>query len=101
MNKLSAEEIKTRLQKLPDWKEVGDTLEKTFTLLSFADVMVFLNEVAQTAEDLDHHPDIDIRQNIIRFVLQTHSLSGITDKDCQLAEKIEAVKTELEGDINE
>ncbi len=46
--------------------------------------------VAETAEAMDHHPDIDIRWRTLRFVLSTHSAGGLTALDLDLAARIDA-----------
>ena len=46
-------------------------------------------EVAQAAEDANHHPDIDIRWRTVRFALSTHSAGGVTSKDTALAGRID------------
>ncbi len=98
---LNPQEIHSKLSDLPGWTLKGSAIEKTFEFLSFTDVMVFVNEVAQVAEDMNHHPNIDIRYNKVQFSLSTHSASGVTEKDLQLAKKIEEVKKTMEMDVGE
>ena len=50
---------------------------------------MFVNRVASLADDLDHHPDIDIRYTTICLSLTTHSADGLTEKDLKLAEMID------------
>jgi len=47
--------------------------------------------VAIAAEEMDHHPDMDIRWRTVTFVLSTHSAGTITDLDFQLAQRIDAL----------
>ncbi len=47
--------------------------------------------MALAAEDLDHHPDIDIRWTSITFSLSTHAAGGVTERDFKLAERIDAL----------
>ena len=49
----------------------------------------FVNAVAKAAEAADHHPDIDVRYTKVTCSLSTHSAGGITQKDLDLAKKIE------------
>lgn len=45
--------------------------------------------VAEAAEAMNHHPDIDIRWRTLTFTLATHSAGGVTDLDLQLAARID------------
>ena len=47
--------------------------------------------MATVAEAMDHHPDIDIRWRTLTFVISTHSEGGVTRKDIDLAELIDAI----------
>ena len=71
------------------WERSGKALIKSFNFPSFRDSIVFVNRVASLADDLDHHPDIDIRYTAVRLSLTTHSADGLTEKDLKLAEKID------------
>jgi 4a-hydroxytetrahydrobiopterin dehydratase len=70
------------------WKRDGNSLVAEFEFKDFAEAMQFVNRVAEMAESVDHHPDIDIRWNKVRLVLSTHSEGGITQKDLDLAGQI-------------
>lgn len=71
------------------WKLKGDRIVKTFDLGSFRDSVVFVNRVATLADQADHHPDIDVRYDKVTIGLSTHDAGGITEKDLELAEKID------------
>ena len=73
------------------WERVGDRLEKTVKRKDFAEAMVFVNAVAQLAEDADHHPDLAISWNTVRLALWTHVAGGITQADVDLAGRIDAL----------
>jgi 4a-hydroxytetrahydrobiopterin dehydratase len=87
---LSSPEINVRLNKLVDWKLNSQCIEKEFIMKDFKSVLAFVDNVGETAENMDHHPDIFIHSwNKVRFTISTHSEGGLTDKDFNLAEKIE------------
>jgi 4a-hydroxytetrahydrobiopterin dehydratase len=88
--KLDDAEIETALAGLSGWKREGDALGKTFTFPRFKDGIAFVDRVATVADEMDHHPDIDIRYTKIRIALSTHDAGGITRSDVELAGKIEA-----------
>ena len=77
------------LQHLPGWERRGNQIAKTFTREDFAHAMVFANEVAAAAEAAGHHPDIDIRWNTVTLALSSHAEGGLTDRDFQLAARIQ------------
>ena len=87
--KLSDLEIQRALGGLPGWSRRGDTLTKTFAFERFADGIAFVDRIAKAADEMNHHPDIDVRYTKITIVLSTHDAGGITQSDLQLAERIE------------
>ena len=50
-----------------------------------------MNAVGALAEEMDHHPDIDIRWNTVTLRLTTHSAGGLTQLDLELARRIDAL----------
>ena len=78
------------MKRIPEWEADGNAvLERTFEFDDFDQAVDFVNEVAEIAEEEDHHPDIDIRYNKVRLALSTHAEGGVTDLDIQVAEKID------------
>lgn len=73
------------------WEREGDTLVKIVKGADFAEALAWVNRVASLAEDADHHPDIDIRWNVVTLRLTTHSEGGLTDKDLALAGRIDGL----------
>ncbi len=89
MELLTAAEIEAALADLPDWAREGDALTRTFRLNDFVHAVDFVNVVAEAAEAMGHHPDIDLRYNKVTLRLSTHSAGGLTAKDVDLARRIE------------
>ncbi|MET1004185.1 MAG: 4a-hydroxytetrahydrobiopterin dehydratase [Propionibacteriaceae bacterium] len=90
---LTAEEISRQLADLPDWKQAEAdpaTIVATFELTDFVAALDFVNQVGHAAEQMDHHPDIDIRWNTVTLALSTHSEGGLTQLDIELAHRISA-----------
>lgn len=87
--KLSDLEIQRALGGLPGWSRRGDTLTKTYTFDKFAEGIGFVDRVARVADEMDHHPDIDIRYTKVTMTLSTHDAGGITQSDLTLASRIE------------
>jgi 4a-hydroxytetrahydrobiopterin dehydratase len=87
--KLSDVEIQRALGGLPGWARRADALTKTFSFEKFSDGIAFVDRIAKVADEMDHHPDIDIRYTKITATLSTHDAGGITQSDLKLAERIE------------
>ena len=66
-------------------------IEKRFEMENFPSVMNLVNRVADLAEEANHHPDIFISYNQVTFTLTTHDAGGITEKDFDLAQRIETI----------
>lgn len=72
------------------WSRIGDEIQRTFSFKDFVESMAFVQKVATEAEADQHHPDILIRYNKVTLTLSTHDAGGITQKDFDLARKIDA-----------
>jgi 4a-hydroxytetrahydrobiopterin dehydratase len=87
---LSDDAVADALAGLPGWERDGDAIVRTVALPSFRAAIATVDDVADAAEDADHHPDIDIRYATLTFRLSTHSAGGLTAKDPDLAATISA-----------
>ena len=88
LSRLSASEIDTRMQELPDWTTDGESLFYTRTFEDFVNAIAFVNSLVDPAEQLAHHPDITINYNRVSLELTTHDAQGLTELDFQLAKTI-------------
>lgn len=93
MEKLSAAAIAERLPRVPEWAEMNESLQRTFTFDTFVGAMAFLNHVADVAERVQHHPDMLVRYNKVTLTLSTHDANGLTDKDFDFASEIDSQYT--------
>ncbi|MBI2683303.1 MAG: 4a-hydroxytetrahydrobiopterin dehydratase [Acidobacteriales bacterium] len=91
MSLLTESEIEAALASLPGWKRNGNTIERLFLFENFADAMVFVNKVAEAAEEANHHPDMFIRYNKVLFSLSSHDAGGLTRRDVKMAKKIDGI----------
>jgi 4a-hydroxytetrahydrobiopterin dehydratase len=85
MKPLADKDIQAGLQKLAEWSECGDAIQRTFAFADFLASMRFVNQVAEAAEARQHHPDILVRWNKVTLTLSTHDAGGITRKDFDFA----------------
>jgi 4a-hydroxytetrahydrobiopterin dehydratase len=86
---LTQTEIEKKLSECTGWSIAEGQLRRTFTAPSFHRAMALAVQAGMLADVADHHPDIDIRYNKVTFALSTHSEGGITQKDFDLAAKID------------
>ena len=76
---------------LPAWTVGDTTLERDVTAATFLGAIDWVVQIARAAEDLDHHPDIDIRWRTLHLVLSTHDSGGLTARDVDLARRIDSI----------
>ena len=85
-------EIEERLRRdLPHWSYENGWIRRTFRTASWKGTLMVINAVGHLAEAAWHHPDLRASYAFVEVKLQTHSAKGITDKDFELARKIEDV----------
>ncbi|WP_170111191.1 4a-hydroxytetrahydrobiopterin dehydratase [Antricoccus suffuscus] len=68
-----------------------NTLQATFDTGDFVGAVEFLNEVMPIAEELNHHPDVEVGYGKIAFTLSSHDVGGVTTRDLGLARRIDEV----------
>ena len=89
---LTDTELATALEVLPQWGVEEGKLTTRRQLPSFLEAIAFVQQVAQIAEELDHHPDIDIRWRNVVLAVNTHDAGdAITGRDVTLAQRIDAL----------
>lgn len=94
---LSEEELLKNISKLiPDWKSgINDKgvayIERIHHAKKFMEGIAFVQNVAQMAEDNNHHPDIFINYKRITVRYWTHSAGGVTSADVKMAQKVDAL----------
>ena len=87
---LSEAEIQDGLKSVA-WSREGEKLAKQVKLSDFRAAMAFVNEVAEIAERLNHHPDITISWNRVSLEVSTHDSGGLTALDFELARGVDAL----------
>lgn len=89
---LTDQEIAGALQRLPGWELIDHQITKQYRLGGFAAAITFVVRLSYEAQAADHHPDLDIRYDTVQVTLSTHSEGGVTAKDLDLAQAIDAVQ---------
>lgn len=89
---IEASEVARRLaDELPQWTFEEGTLRRRVRTSGWKATMMVVNAVGHLAEAAWHHPDLTVSYAFVVIKLTTHSARGITEKDFQLAHKIEEV----------
>ncbi len=89
---LIPEEVEKFLVQTPEWEVSDDEVSKigrTFTFKDFVEAMIFVNAVAQLAEEENHHPNIGISYSKVTLELWTHAIGGLSENDFILAAKVD------------
>ncbi|MGY1634712.1 4a-hydroxytetrahydrobiopterin dehydratase [Geodermatophilus sp. SYSU D01186] len=89
--RLSPDELAAALSGLPLWSGDGDGLRRSVELPGFPDAVAALVRIGFVAEEMDHHPDVDLRWRTLHLTLVTHSARGVTELDVELARRVDAL----------
>lgn len=98
---LSSEEIDRQLRDLPGWQRTGEAIEATYDAPTFPDAVRLVDEVADEAEQMGHHPDIRIAYVTTTWTLSTHSEGGLTQLDIEMAHRIAQAASRLDATVKE
>ncbi len=88
---MAADEIHRRLERVEGWERSGNSIRKQFKLDDFVGSVAFVDRIVEPAEDMGHHPDLEISWNTVTVKLSTHSEGGLTEADFELAKRIDAL----------
>jgi 4a-hydroxytetrahydrobiopterin dehydratase len=76
-----------------DWTVVEDHhLEKVYTFANFREALDFTNRVGELAEEVQHHPDIELSWGRVKVTVFTHKIHGLHESDFVFAAKADAVR---------
>lgn len=84
-------QIATKLADLPGWYHADGWIRRQYKTDGWPTTLLLVNQIAFLAEAAWHHPDLSVTFAKVTVKLMTHSENGITDKDLELARKIEDV----------
>lgn len=91
MKKLDKDTIEKKLLHFPDWEYYDNAIHVEFEFDNFKDCFSAMSRIAFECEAQNHHPEWANVYNILRISLSTHDADGVTNKDFDLAEAIEAI----------
>lgn len=85
-------EVKAKLKaELPHWFLENGWIRRKYKTSGWKATLMVVNTVGHLAEAAWHHPDLTVSYAFVVVKLCTHDAKGITDKDFELASKIEQV----------
>ena len=91
---LTQEEAAVLHADIPSWTVSDDvrSIQKTFVLTTFVEVIAFVNKIADLAEEERHHPDLFIHDyKKLTITLSTHAIGGLSVNDFIVAAKIDTL----------
>ena len=91
MEPLSDADIAAKLERIPGWKCVGDSIERTWRFETFPQAVTFMDRVFALAEEADHHPDLLNSWTKVRVRFTTHDAGGLTNRDFRIAAKVDQI----------
>ncbi len=88
----SQQEVEQRLEaNLPNWFYDDGLICRKYKTSGWKSTLMVTNAIGHLAEAAWHHPDIKVSYKQVAVELMNHAAKGITDKDFELAEKIESM----------
>lgn len=98
---LDPQALAIEMRDLPRWRTMDGALVRATRAGSFSEAIDWVVRVAAVADDMRHHPDIDIRYRTVTWHLRTHEIvpnpltpvidHAVTERDIALAHAIDAV----------
>ena len=84
-------QIAEKLRDLPGWYFEDGLIRRVYKTDGWPTTLMLVGAIGFIAEAAYHHPDLSVTWGRITVKLSTHSVGGITDKDFELAKKIDEV----------
>ena len=86
------EQIEQRLEEeLPNWVYENGWIRRKYKTHSWKGTLMVVNTIGHLAEAAWHHPDLTVSYAFVICKLMNHAAKGVTNKDFELAKKIEEV----------
>jgi 4a-hydroxytetrahydrobiopterin dehydratase len=92
---LADDEIERQLGDLPGWRRDNESLVASYDAPDFPTALTLIVEAGGEAEQMNHHPDVDLRWKVTHWRLSTHSAGGLTQLDIELAHRISQTAARL------
>ena len=79
---------------LDDWRLLLQSLHTRYATGGFEKGLALVNAIGAAAEEMNHHPDLDLRWGHLNIKLYSHDVGGVTDRDIRLARRISELAAE-------
>ena len=89
MDLLDSAEIEAKLGELDGWERAGDAIVKSYEREVFVGSVKFVDAIVEPAEDMGHHPDLEISWSTVKVSITNHAAGGLTQADFDLARRID------------
>jgi 4a-hydroxytetrahydrobiopterin dehydratase len=89
MSTLDTATVRAALADLGGWQLEDDAIVREWRFDGFRAAISFVNEVADLAEEADHHPDLWNSYATVRVRLTSHDVGGVSQRDLDLAARID------------
>ncbi len=86
---LEDDDLTNALKKCPEWDYEKKSITRIVEFEEFMDAIDFVNDLAEIAEEAQHHPDITIKHTKITLKLTTEDAGGVTELDIELAQRVD------------
>ena len=98
VEKMRQQHIEAGLKETPGWALKNEKLHRELKFKNFVQAWGFMTQVAMLAEKADHHPEWSNVYSRVTIDLTTHEADGISQRDFDLARKINEIlaRTELD-----
>jgi 4a-hydroxytetrahydrobiopterin dehydratase len=94
-DRLSGDQI-TAMEGMGDWRSMHHALQGRFLTGDFATGLEMVNRIGAVAEEMGHHPDLDLRYPHLNVRLYSHDVFGKTERDVELARRISGIARDLD-----
>ena len=88
---LTADQLAAALRDLPQWLEERGEIVREYEHASVLGAVDLIAQIANLAEEMNHHPDLRWVYKRLSIRLSTHDAGGLTALDVELAQKIESL----------
>jgi len=89
MSKLTGQQIAD--EGLDGWAYLLGGLQTRIHTKNFATGLSVVNAIGAAAEDMNHHPDLNLRYTHVDIRLTSHDEHGVTDRDIRLARAVSSI----------
>ena len=89
MSKLTGQQIAD--EGLAGWAYLLSGLQTRIHTKNFATGLSVVNSIGAAAEEMNHHPDLNLRYTHVDVRLTSHDEHGVTDRDIRLARAVSSI----------